>query len=64
MIDPALLREAEAIAHGADLPKIHPTPKPKKPKDTSIGKALLKALEKKGLLPKESRKTTTQGTIK
>lgn len=65
MIDPALIREAEALARGADLPP--PPPKPKKPKTPkpkkayktqgrSIGDALLKALAKKGLLPHQAER--------
>lgn len=69
MIDPALIREAEALARGADLPP--PPPKPKKPKapkepkpkrayttqGRSIGDALLAALAKKGLLPNQTKRT-------
>lgn len=60
MIDPALIREAEALARGADLPPPPPkTPKPKKAYKTqgrSIGDALLKALAKKGLLPHQAER--------
>lgn len=66
MTDPALIREAEALARGADLPP--PPPKPKKPKapkpkktyktqGRSIGDALLAALAKKGLLPNQTKRT-------
>lgn len=67
MIDPALIREAEALARGADLPP--PPPKPKKPKapkpkktyktqGRSIGDALLTALAKKGLLPNQTKRNS------
>lgn len=65
MIDPALIREAEALARGADLPP--PPPKPKAPKELkpkkshktqgkSIGDAILKALAKKGILPHQTER--------